>query len=133
MQGSASSPTADRVSGKTFRFDANEAKIESVAFNFDEAKCVLTLRNGAGEQRIECSHGVWLKGAATLDSDQSRPVAASGAWTADDTYTIHLYFYETPFRLSIACRFDVDRLTCDSKMNVGFGPTERPQLVGRMA
>ena len=59
-------------------------------------------------------------------------MAASGAWTSDDTYEIRLCFYETPFCPTIICRFAEDRLTYDYKPNVGFGPLERPQLVGRL-
>ena len=57
-------------------------------------------------------------------------VAASGAWTADDIYTIRLSFYETPFRLTLALKFDEDKLFYDCEYNVNFGPTKQPQLTG---
>ena len=60
-----------------------------------------------------------------------RKVATSGAWTAEETYTIKLCLYETPFHPTITCRFYEDRLTYRFEANVAFGPTERPQLVAK--
>jgi len=57
-------------------------------------------------------------------------VVASGVWTAEDTFTLTLCLYETPFISTITCRFEGDRLFYDFKVNVSFGPLERPQLVG---
>ena len=60
-----------------------------------------------------------------------QPAAASGAWTAEDTFTAKLCFYETPFIVTVRLRFSGKELhyTCDS--NVGFGPTKEPELVGK--
>ena len=60
-----------------------------------------------------------------------QPVAVSGAWTGEDTYSFRLCQYESPFSITFTCRFADDELTLDAKQNVGFGPTEAPQLVGR--
>ena len=58
-------------------------------------------------------------------------MAAGGAWTADDTFTARLCFYETPFILTMKMKFAGKELHCDSELNVWFGTTKRPQLVGR--
>ena len=47
-------------------------------------------------------------------------VAASGAWTAPDTFTVKLAAYETPFYSTLSLRFDGDRLLLDSGHNVAF-------------
>jgi hypothetical protein len=36
----------------------------------------------------------------------------------------------TPFRPTITCHFEEDRLTYTFMPNVGFGPQERPPLIG---
>jgi hypothetical protein len=59
-----------------------------------------------------------------------QPVAASGAWTDEDTLTVKACFYETPFCETLRLRFAGDALVLDQEMNVGFGPTVRPTLVG---
>jgi hypothetical protein len=45
-------------------------------------------------------------------------------------YVANVYFYETPYRLTMTFRFKDDRLTLDLEYNVAFGP-KKWQLVGR--
>ena len=60
-----------------------------------------------------------------------QPAAASGAWTADDTFKAKICFYETPFIITLTLKFAGDQLLFDSESNVGFGPAKQPQLVGK--
>ena len=62
---------------------------------------------------------------------QDQPVAASGAWTGDDTFTAKVCFYETPFIATFKLKFSEDELRFDAQSNVGFGATKQPQLVGK--
>lgn len=58
-------------------------------------------------------------------------MAAGGAWTADDTFTAKLCFYETPYILTIRLKFSGSQLEYNAEANVSFGPTREPQLTGR--
>ena len=58
-----------------------------------------------------------------------QPIAASGAWTGEDTFTLKLCLYETPFYSTMTFRFNGDKLLLDSEHNVSFGSTTVPQLV----
>ena len=69
-------------------------------------------------------------GRARSMADVPYAVAASGAWTDDDTFTVKACFHETPFCATLGLRFAGDALVLDREMNVGFGPTKRPTLVG---
>jgi hypothetical protein len=133
VQGQAASLVAAGVSGRKYSFEANEEKLESLSLDFSGEVCVLTLQDERGEHRVECGSGAWLKGRTTLNRRESPHVAASGAWTAEDSYVMKLHFYETPFCHTLTCRFTEDKLIFDSKANVAFGPTEDPQLVGQGA
>jgi len=64
---------------------------------------------------------------------ESNKVAASGAWTDDETFTVKLCYYETPFIQTMTWKFAGDQVTVSRKVNVGFGPTERATLTGRLA
>jgi dipeptidyl aminopeptidase/acylaminoacyl peptidase/CubicO group peptidase (beta-lactamase class C family) len=133
-QGQFGSPLLSRVSGRTYAVEPNELNVESVSFDFRDDGCLLTTRDDKGEHQVACGGGTWKKGTTTLMGDKEpQPVAANGIWTSDDTYVTTLCFTESPFRLTMTCHFAEDRLTLDSKLNVGFGPTTRPQLVGRFA
>jgi len=135
--GKSDSSTLSRVSGRSFRVDSNPEKIETATPKFRDDGCSLTLKSATGERRIECGAGEWVKGIAPLGdilaANPNAKYAARGAWTADDTYTIKQCFYETPYIQTVTLKFTGDQMTVTSKMNVGFGPTERPPLVGRIS
>ena len=76
--------------------------------------------------------GEWRFGTTRLDGDRQRRVAASGAWATEDTFAVKLCLYETPFCPTILCRFDDGQVVYQFKPNVGFGPLERPELVGNV-
>jgi CubicO group peptidase (beta-lactamase class C family) len=132
-EGEIVSPTRKRVSGKTVRFEANPEKVESAALTFNGSRCTVTLRGQTGEHRLGCSSREWVRGNLPIPESPSTKVAARGAWTDADTYTMKLCFYETPFVQTVTWKFSGDQVTVTRKMNVGFGPTDRPALTGRIA
>ncbi len=135
-----------KVSGRKYAFAPNERKLEAIRLESNGNNNVVTLvaRCDGVEQRISCGAGVWQKGRIGFPNAANRglgpltwgrlpeqPVAASGAWTTDDTFTAKLCLYETPFIVTIRLKFSGQELQCDSEANVGFGPTREPQLTGR--
>ncbi|MBN1312322.1 MAG: beta-lactamase family protein [Anaerolineae bacterium] len=150
QQGAATSPLAARLSGRTYAFEPNDETLHSLSFDFSShnakpaQSCTLTYRllgggKRRGTHRLTCGYCTWADGVAAFDAHVPGRVtmpqlraAASGAWTAVDTFMIKLCQVETPFIATITCRFADDRLFFDLKFNVGFGPTERPQLIGRL-
>jgi hypothetical protein len=134
VQGQPSSPIGSKVSGKTYAFAANDQQLESVSVTFENDGAMVTLRDGNGTHEIACGYDTWRKGSTTLNMRRpgnAQPVAASSAWTADDTLVVKQCFYETPFIVTATFRFAGDEVALDIAMNVGFGPTARPQVVGR--
>jgi len=87
------------------------------------------------EQRIVCGKGNWVKGVLlTLNSppglgDQA-PVAASGAWTADDTFTALICRYRTPFTLRLRMKFIENTVTVDLEQDLSSGKSNPDHLVG---
>jgi hypothetical protein len=129
--GSASAPIAAGVSGLAYVFPANDDKVESITPEFGPEGVVLVIRNAGSESRVPCGHGEWRKGGNLVMNGQPQKVAASGAWTSDTTYTAKIAAFETPFIVTVSLQFEDDELLLDVDANVGFGPTKRPQLVGR--
>ncbi len=130
--GAATSPRAAEISGRTYCFPENERGLQSLTFDAEENR--LTLRDGRGPHLLEAAYGDWRRGATTLPQEAKapEPVAVSGAWTDEKTYTLQAWFYRTPFCTTLTCRFEGEQVTLDSRDNVGFGPTERPRLVGKI-
>lgn len=137
--GSASTPLAAQVNGRRYEFagdaqqsDNNDlAQIHAVTLAFGENGTTVTLHNNYGEQRLACGYGEWHTGVITVDHRGPGAVAASAAWVTDDTYVIKYYFYQTPFCNTTTLQFTGDQLIYQGRLNVSFGPTEFPQLVGR--
>jgi hypothetical protein len=134
-QGEATSPMAVHLSGKTYTFELNYETLRSLRFDFEDDSCTLTyhLLGGGkrrGKHRLKVGYGTWQEGVSALGGLTPQRVVASGVWTTEDTFTLTLCQFETPFISTLTCRFEGDRLFCDFKVNVSFGPLERPQLVG---
>jgi hypothetical protein len=125
--------TVAEWSGKNFVFPTNSQKIASAALEFDKSGKSVTLitRCNGVEQRTPCGDGGWKTSRMAYAGFEEQPVAASGAWTADDTYTVKLCFYETPFCLTVNLKFSGGQLLYDCEYNVNFGPTKQPQLAGK--
>jgi hypothetical protein len=130
--GRRSSPTADRVSGQTFTFEDNEQGYKAITFDFAEAGDTIALEDERGVQAIPLGYGVWVRTTADFEMGGTQRIATSGAWTAGDTYVFKMWLYETPFCNTTVCRFDGDQVTVTERMNVSFGPTGAPPLLGHL-
>jgi hypothetical protein len=119
------------VEGKKFVFLTNERKLESIALAGGDGDVTLLMRVNGAEQRVVCGRGTWHKGQLAWGPFPERPVAASGAWTADDTFTAQLCFVETPFTTTVRLKFSGDEVRLTSESNVGFGPPREAELVGK--
>jgi CubicO group peptidase (beta-lactamase class C family) len=139
--GQPTTALAAKVSGRWYEFPENDRGVRAVALDFKSKLPALIVRTTSGETRMPIATGAWAKsrdgytnGLNQLLSVPARPLlAASGAWTADDLFTVKLVAYETPFYSTMKFRFDGDRLVFDAEHNVTFGPTKLPQLIGQAA
>lgn len=136
--GAASAPVSASVSGKWFEFAENDRGLKAISFDFNSPSPALIVRTSAGETRMPIGRETWTnsRGLFTngLDRALSVPanplVAASGGWSAENTFTVKIVLSETPYYSTLNFTFDGDRLLFDSEHNVAFGPTRLPQLVG---
>lgn len=140
VTGKSASSVAVKVSGRQYHFTTKRAPLRAISFNFGPTEDVCTVQDAHGEHRLILDRNAWAAGTTTwnpLDShstvrDVRRPIAANGAWTAEDTYELRLYFTETPFCATVVCKFGADKVKLKFRINVSFGPTEFPQLTGRV-
>ncbi len=137
--GQATAPLAADVSGQWYQFEQNERGIQALSLDLGSNPPALLVRTLSEEMRTPFGMGCWLKsrggftnGLGQFLSVVEQPlVGASGAWSADDAFTLKLALCETPFYSTLTLRFEADRLLLGSEHNVSFGSTEMPQLVGR--
>lgn len=118
----------------SYVFPANERKLEAMAISRDDRTGAITLfpRVDGIEHRLLCRSGAWTNGKAAFGSSlREQPVATSGGWTSENTFTAKLCFYETPFIITWTLKFAGDQLHFDSRPNVGFGPNAHITLIGK--
>jgi CubicO group peptidase (beta-lactamase class C family) len=129
-----SSGSPAKVLGKKYVFPANDGKLEAITLESDGKEDVtFVVRANGNEQRIVCGRSAWQKGRAAWGPLAAQPAAACGAWTADNTFTTKLCFYETPFTLTLNMKFSGEEVRLSSESNVGFGSTKQSPLVGSLS
>jgi CubicO group peptidase (beta-lactamase class C family) len=130
--GTATSAMAKAVAGKRYTFDSNRLTIESIALESVTAggDTSYTMRVAGADQQVAAAHNRWVKGTLPI-SGTPTAVAASGAWTADDTYTLKMVRYRTPFATTYKLRFAGDQLFVTAEQNVGAADARVTELVGK--
>jgi hypothetical protein len=125
------SQTARAHMGTRYTFGDNPQSIESLSLDSIDAGGVarFAARIAGAEQHITAAPGAWRKGTITTRG-VADPIAASGAWTAPDTYKLVVCRYRTPFVTTYTLRFDGDKLTVDSEQNVGAADARTAHMVG---
>jgi hypothetical protein len=111
------------VFDKPYVVPANDQGLESLTVvRGDGGQNTLKLKVKGAEHSVALKQGEWQKGTMAWGNFAAQPVAASGAWTAVDTYQARLAFYETPFLLTLSLKFNGQTVQIDREMNVGGGP-----------
>lgn len=136
--GKETSTAVARVSGKTYKLESNEAKFDSIRVRFEGDRCNLTFASADGSKDLSVGGYSWIQGVSPFPqtgrftSAAYDHAACRGAWSDDNTYEVRMCLVETPFIQTIALHFDSDSIKVERKVNVGFGPTTMPTLVGKV-
>ena len=131
--GQATTPLAAQVTGQQYTVEANELGIKAVSLEFSDSLCTLTMQEATGEEQITAGYGEWHKGSTALFGEPARVVAASGIWTADDTFLLTARLYETPFVHTLTFRFSGDDLHIETDVNVTFLTQQQSLVAHRVA
>lgn len=131
--GSATSPRAKAIAGKRFVFGSNPLSLEAITVDSvsPNGDVSLTMRMAGVDQRVTAGHNAWKKGAFMQGPAQD-VIAASGGWSADDTYTFKIVRYRTPFAATHRLRFAGDQLLVTSEQNVGPADSRITELQGKL-
>lgn len=127
------SPLAESLSGRLYRLEANEFKMETLGFAFDAAGCTVTLHDANGDHPAAFGYQGWRLGESSMYANGLQPVAAHAAWVKPDTLRLILRQITTPFHYTVDLCFADGELSMEGRVNVGFGPTQFPSLKGKAA
>jgi CubicO group peptidase (beta-lactamase class C family) len=131
--GAATSPVAAQVSGKDYRLEDNKEGIASVKLTFQGDRFTLETARGSDTTRLTGGTKAWVRGEIR-ENKETRPIAVRGAWANERELQVIMAYLDSPHARLETYKFDGDKLTVDErKMNVSFGPSERPVLRGTRA
>jgi CubicO group peptidase (beta-lactamase class C family) len=146
-KGQISSPTATRISGRQFKIETNKGCVEEASLSFQNHACVFALKDNKGQFSVTCGLEKWVEGQTSMpgtppkltagDLGPTSRVAASGTWTAENTFEMTWRFIETPHHDTVTCHFDGDNVKIEflnslTKMTPSRKEI-RPALVGKLA
>jgi CubicO group peptidase (beta-lactamase class C family) len=123
VHGQAASLLSSSVSRRTYAVDGNDLNIETISLNFTAAGCTASFKTSGSKETFPCGYGEWRQGQTRLFnrpglSDDPTPVVASGAWTTEDSFTMVIRLYETPFFHTLVFHFMGDELLLETRVNV---------------
>ena len=132
--GAATSVSAATAVGKRYTLASNALGLDALALESASSSGDVSfgLRVSGTDQRLAAGFNKWQKGTLKTSTAAADPVAASGAWTADDTYTLAVARYRTPFVTTYKLRFAGDQLFVIAEQNVPAN-AKPVEIVGRVA
>lgn len=123
----------DQRSEKTYKLESNHLRLENVAIKFDDGRSTLIVRDERGEHPIQVGYGTWLKGTTDVRGHDNEPVAASGAWTAQDDYEVRICYYHSSVCPIFRFRYMSSELRMEVEPNVSWSPPTVTTITGRVA
>lgn len=132
VQGQASSSWAAKCAGKTYTLAQNELLLDSVTLEFAEGGSTMIVQDPRGGHPIPVGYGEWKQGKTDARGYGDDPVAACGAWTAEDTYEVRLCYTERVFCPRFRFHFTGDELQLEMEPNVFWADTNVRRIAGKM-
>ena len=136
--GAPASPRSEQVSGVRYELEENEQGLTAVTVDFSTASPLIEFEDASGRHAITCGVGEWLRGRtgfreriSMLWNVAEQGIAASAAWSDEDTFVAKLCFTDTPYTITATFKFTGDELTLDMVHNQRWGDPVRPTVVGR--
>lgn len=128
----STSSMIEKISGKTFSMDANDAPYESVSFQFADDQCQVSLSVHDDVYKLIYGSGKWELGQTTKIGPTLIPakahfaglpppqVAGSYQWLDENTLALTLRYIESPHTERMICKFDQQKITIDLKISNHF-------------
>ena len=125
--------SASDISGD-WSLDVNPLGIDAIALDPTDGGVMLRMRAGDNEFVIDCGYREWRRGSLVAgmgpgELTRGGPIAASGAWVADE-FTAVVWLTETPYAQIVTLTFERDHLEIVTRPNVSFAD---PVVVARMS
>lgn len=129
--GQPSSPRAQEWAGKTYVLERNDLGLQRVAVEPGGEGITLIVGDERGEHRVAVGYAAWRQGRSDLRGVGDEPVAAAGAWTAEDMYTVHICCNESESCPVLRLQFAGGELQLEVEPNVSWEEPKPLRIGGR--
>lgn len=121
---------AKSIAGQRFTFPGNMHMFESISLTPlpETGASELAVKFAGTDQRLTLSPGAWKHSEFSVGA-MTVPVAATGAWTAADTFTFDIVRTHTPFTTRFKLKFADQQVSMVVEPNVG--PQTGPAIIGK--
>ena len=141
VQNHLDSTAMPRIATRTYKVDANELDIESIALDFTQFECVVVFKTSTGEETLHCGYGEWRQGQTHLFnrlngpwlSDAHTLVFSSSGWENKDVFSMVVRLIETPFFYSLAFHFLDNEMLVEICVNVNLDLPKTLLLTARLS
>jgi len=128
-----SSSQEERINGLTYKLDDNQFALDTFSISFNNNEAAVTFQSKIGEESvIRLGRGEWLESFAQVIDASLNRIMSSFTWVADDQLQLTLLFIEMPFCITLEIILLENQLILKQKFNVNMGPTEFPEIIGRL-
>ena len=136
--GATTSARAIDVSGRRYATSQNSRGIQGVTLDFSGPEARLAIEDAHGSHSIAIGMGgAWRRQRTTfykrineLFDTPEQGLAATGAWSAPDTFVAHLCFNETPYTMTSTFHFQGEQVFVNIGYNVRWGALTEPEFTG---
>lgn len=128
-----SSSQEERINSLTYKLDDNQFALDTFSISFNNNEAAVTFQSKIGEESvIRLGRGEWLESFAQVIDASLNRIMSSFTWVADDQLQLTLLFIEMPFCITLEIILLENQLILKQKFNVNMGPTEFPEIIGRL-
>src|SRR6187455_700595 len=130
------------VSGKSFKIDSNEKRIEKISFTQNSSGIALTIKTNMSSYVLNFGNGKWIEGKTTLlgpslvaaakghfEGLPPSQVAGSYRWKGPGTLEMQLRYIDSPHTEILTFYFDGDKISVDM-LDSFKTPDKKVTLIG---
>ena len=133
LKGAATAADAS-INGRTYALQANDRKLQSVHFSFQDGIWQITLKNADGTYTLPFGDSKWARAETTrkgpmltaqaINQEAGLPpfqTAGSYHWIDENTLQLVLRYIESPHTETMVCHFDGDNVKIESSYSFQYG------------
>lgn len=128
-----SSILEEQINNKVYSIEDNLFSLDTFSISFNNNEATVTLLDKLGDQKvILLGRGYLLESYAHILESSINRILSSFTWSAEDELILTLLFVETPYCITLEIKILDNMIRLKQKFNVNMGPTEFPDMIGRL-